>query len=131
MSRELEITFPKGTITTKNGKCTVTYNTNWVNKFNNNLNRIQVFVDNKVIINLQDYVSYKTGTQAKSIRLASTEGSGYVTIGVPYAEPQAYSKKIKKRVGKRGTRPFERMKSDKKSTILSQTIAYSRRLNNG
>lgn len=131
MSRELKITFPKGTITTKNGKCTVTYNTNWVNKFNNNLNRIQVFLDNKVIINLQDYVSYKTGTQAKSIRLASTEGSGYVTIGVPYAELQAYSKKIKKRVGKRGTRPFERMKADKKSTILSQTIAYSRRLNNG
>ena len=63
--------------------------------------------------------------------MASEEGSGYVTIGVPYAEYQAYSKKIKKRVGKRGTRPFERMKADKKDTILKQTAEYARRLNDG
>jgi hypothetical protein len=132
MSRELKITFPKGTlITTKNGTFKLEYNTSYVNKFNNNLNKTQVFLDNKVIIYLQDYVSYKSGAQAKSMRLASTEGSGYVTIGVPYAEYQAYSKKIKKRVGKRGTRPFERMKSDKRDIILKQTMAYARRINNG
>lgn len=78
---------------------------------------------------LQEYVSYKTGTQAKSIRLTSDPGSGKVHINVPYAEYQAYSKRIKKRVGKRGTYPFERMKADKKDTILKQVEAYSRRLN--
>ena len=78
---------------------------------------------------MQDYVSYKTGTQAKSIPMAGTYGKGYVIINVPYAEYQAYSKRIKKRVGKRGTRPFERMKADKKDTILKQVEAYSRRLN--
>lgn len=132
MAREINIKFPKGQIiTNKNGKFKIEYNKSYENKFNNNLNKTQVFIDNKVIINLQDYVSYKSGTQAKSIRLASEEGSGYVTIGVPYAEYQAYSKKIKKRVGKRGTRPFERMKADKKDTILKQTAEYARRLNDG
>ena len=130
MAKKLKINFPKGTlITTPQGKCKIEYNTSYVNKFNDNLNQVQVFLDNKVITNLQDYVSYKSGTQAKSIRLASEEGSGVLTIGVPYAEYQAYSTRIKKRVGIRGTRPFERMKQDKKATILKQVASYSRRLN--
>lgn len=128
----LKVEFPQGKIYVSqngNGKAYIEYNKGYVNKFNNNLNKEQVFLDNKVIMFLQEYVSYKSGTQAKSIRLASEAGSGYVTIGVPYAEYQAYSKKIKKRVGKRGTYPFERMKADKKDTILKQVEAYSRRLN--
>lgn len=131
MADKLKVEFPQGKIyvSDKNGKAYIEYNKSYVNKFNNNLNKTQVFLDNKVIMHLQEYVSYKSGTQAKSIRLASEAGSGYVTIGVPYAEYQAYSKRIKKRVGKRGTYPFERMKSDKKDTILKQVEAYSRRLN--
>lgn len=131
MADKLKVEFPQGKIyiSDKNGKAYIEYNKSYVNKFNTNLNKTQVFLDNKVIMHLQEYVSYKSGTQAKSIRLASEAGSGYVTIGVPYAEYQAYSKKIKKRVGKRGTYPFERMKADKKDTILKQVEAYSRRLN--
>ena len=128
----LKVEFPQGKIYVSqngNGKAYIEYNKSYVNKFNTGLNKTQVFLDNKVIMHLQEYVSYKSGTQAKSIRLASEAGSGYVTIGVPYAEYQAYSKKIKKRVGKRGTHPFERMKADKKDTILKQVEAYSRRLN--
>ena len=128
----LKVEFPQGKIYVSqngNGKAYVEYNTSYVNKFNNNLNKEQVFLDNKVIMYLQEYVSYKTGTQEKSIRLTSDPGSGKVHINVPYAEYQAYSKRIKKRVGKRGTRPFERMKADKKDTILKQVEAYSRRLN--
>lgn len=128
----LKVEFPQGKIYVSqngNGKAYIEYNKNYVNKFNNNLNKEQVFLDNKVIMFLQEYVSYKTGTQAKSIRLTSDPGSGLVHINVPYAEYQAYSKKIKKRVGKRGTYPFERMKADKKDTILKQVEAYSRRLN--
>ena len=131
MADKLKVEFPQGKIyvSDKNGKAYIEYNKSYVNKFNTGLNKTQVFLDNKVIMHLQEYVSYKSGTQAKSIRLASEAGSGYVTIGVPYAEYQAYSKKIKKRVGKRGTHPFERMKADKKDTILKQVEAYSRRLN--
>ena len=128
----LKVEFPQGRIYVTNdgkGKAYIEYNKSYVNKFNNNLNKIQVFLDNKVIMHLQEYVSYKHGVQAKSIRLTSDAGSGLVHINVPYAEYQAYSKKIKKRVGKRGTYPFERMKADKKDTILKQVEAYSRRLN--
>lgn len=128
----LKVEFPQGKIYVSQGgkgKAYIVYNKSYVNKFNNNLNKEQVFLDNKVIMFLQDYVSYKHGVQAKSIRLTSDPGSGLVHINVPYAEYQAYSKKIKKRVGKRGTYPFERMKADKKDTILKQVEAYSRRLN--
>ena len=128
----LKVEFPQGRIYVTdggNGKAYIEYNKSYVNKFNNDLNKTQVFLDNKVIMFLQEYVSYKSGTQAKSIRLTSDAGSGLVHINVPYAEYQAYSKRIKKRVGKRGTYPFERMKADKKDTILKQVEAYSRRLN--
>ena len=128
----LKVEFPQGKIYVSqggNGKAYIEYNKSYVNTFNNDLNKTQVFLDNKVIMFLQEYVSYKTGTQEKSIRLTSDPGSGKVHINVPYAEYQAYSKRIKKRVGKRGTRPFERMKADKKDTILKQVEAYSRRLN--
>ena len=128
----LKVEFPQGRIYVSqggNGKAYIEYNKSYVNKFNNDLNKTQVFLDNKVIMHLQEYVSYKHGVQAKSIRLTSDAGSGLVHINVPYAEYQAYSKKIKKRVGKRGTYPFERMKADKKDTILKQVEAYSRRLN--
>ena len=128
----LKVEFPQGRIYVSqggNGKAYIEYNKSYVNKFNNDLNKTQVFLDNKVIMHLQEYVSYKHGVQAKSIRLTSDAGSGLVHINVPYAEYQAYSKRIKKRVGKRGTRPFERMKADKKDTIVKQVEAYSRRLN--
>ena len=128
----LKVEFPQGKIYVsqgRNGNAYIEYNKSYVNKFNNDLNKTQVFLDNKVIMFLQEYVSYKTGTQEKSIRLTSDPGSGKVHINVPYAEYQAYSKRIKKRVGKRGTYPFERMKADKKDTILKQVEAYSRRLN--
>lgn len=132
MARVLRVEFPQGRIYVSqngNGKAYIEYNKEYVNKFNNNLNKEQVFLDNKVIMFLQEYVSKKSGTQEKSIRLTSDPGSGLVHINVPYAEYQAYSKRIKKRVGKRGTYPFERMKADKKDTILKQVEAYSRRLN--
>lgn len=128
----LKVEFPQGRIYVTdggNGTAYIEYNKSYVNKFNNDLNKTQVFLDNKVIMYLQEYVSYKHGVQAKSIRLTSDAGSGLVHINVPYAEYQAYSKRIKKRVGKRGTYPFERMKADKKDTILKQVEAYSRRLN--
>lgn len=113
----------------KVGNFTLKYDSSYVREFNNNLNLTQKHLDNLVIDALQKYVSYKDGYQEASIRNSSVAGSGYVKINVPYAEYQAYSKRIKKRVGKRGTQPFERMKSDNKDNILRQLEAYSRRIN--
>lgn len=94
----------------------------------NEKGKIQQFVDMTVRNNLMAYVSFRTGAQEQSIKNATVLGSGKVIINVPYAEYQAYSKKIKKRVGKRGTQPFERMKSDKKASILKQIIAYANKI---
>lgn len=125
----LKVSFPLGEIKSSNGKLILTYNNNIARKFQNNLDKTQIFLDNKVITNLEKYVSKKLGVQEASIRLSSVAGSGKVHINVPYAEYQAYSKRIKKRVGKRGTQPFERMCADKKDEILRQTAEYSRRVN--
>lgn len=123
--------FPKGSVTLEGGKLKIEYNASYVNKFNKNANKVQMFLDKEVATNLQPYVSRKSGVQEASIPLSSNYGSGKVIINVPYAEYQAYSKRIKKRVGKRGTQPFERMKADKKGTILRQVAEYSKRLNDG
>ena len=131
------VSFPQGKIYVKQdakghdifGSAYIVWNKNYENKLNDNFDKTQKFIDNLVITYLQEYVSYFTGAQAKSIKLASTPGSGEVWIAVPYAAYQAYSHKIHKLKGKRGPRPFERMKADKLDTIKAQTIAYSRRLN--
>ena len=131
------VSFPQGKIYIKQdasghdiiGSAYIVWNKGYENTLNNNFSETQKFIDKKVIEYLQQYVSYKTGAQAKSIVLTSTPGSGEVWISVPYAHYQAYSHKIHKMKGKRGPRPFERMKADKLETIKAQTIAYSRRIN--
>lgn len=110
----------------KTSEGTITYYSSFKSSFNRNLNKTQVYLDKLVATNLRPYVSRKTGTQEYNTQ-SYNEGS--VTINVPYAQYQAYSKRIKKRVGKRGTRPFERMVADKKGTILRQVQEYARRLN--
>lgn len=125
----LKVEFPQGKIYVGNNKkAYLRYNKDYVNKFNTDVNKTQVYLDNKVISYLGQYVSKKTGVQELSIRASSDAGSGKVHINVPYASVQAYSPRIKKRVGLRGTRPFERMCADKKQVILQETANYSRRL---
>ena len=112
----------------RNGKAYIKYNPNFKREMEKNLGKLQEFIDMTVRNNLMAYVSFRTGTQEKSIKLSTMIGSGQVIINVPYAKYQAYSKKIKKRVGKRGTYPFERMKADKKESILRQGAKYSQTL---
>ena len=126
----LKVLFPQSTIyKTKQGNFKVEYKPNFKTHFNANLNKEQAFLDNKVIIELQKYVSKKYGVQEQSIRYGSYAGSGKVHINVPYAEIQAYSPRIRKRVGLRGTKPWERMVADKKDIILKQVAEYSKGLN--
>ena len=117
--------------------------------------KVQKFLDKTVVENLQKYVSRDSGTQEKSIPIASNYGSGKVTINVPYARFQAEGKVmvgIKSRrawakLGERkvvinknlkyhggalrGSHPFERMKADKRESILNQTAHYARRISGG
>lgn len=106
-----------------------------LNKLKTNLGinkggKLQMFTDKTVAEALQPYVSFRDGFQEASIKSNTVLGSGRVVIGVPYATYQAYSKRIKKRVGKRGTYPFERMKADKKQVIFRQIENYARKLDN-
>lgn len=124
--------FPKGKVyINKKGNASIEYNKSYEKKFNSNMEKVQGYIDETVAKHLMAYVSFKTGTQEKSIPVSSDYGSGEVVINVPYAEYQAYSKRIKKIDGKRGTYPFERMRTDKKESILRGAIAYSRGLMNG
>jgi len=95
-----------------------------------NFDNIQKFLDNEVVRNLKPYVALDTGTMERSIGTSplTKTGQGQVAIDTEYASYQAYSPKIKKRNGLRGTKPFERMKSDRSQTILNDVSEYSRRL---
>ena len=68
----LKVLFPQAQIIpTRNGNIKIEYKPNFATKFNANLNKSQAFLDNKVIIELQRYVSKKYGVQEMSIRYAS------------------------------------------------------------
>lgn len=117
---------------------------------------MQKYLDKTVAENLMKYVSLNSGTQAKSIPIASNYGSGKVIINVAYARFQAggkvmvgvksrrawamkyeskivTNKNLKYHSGDkiRGKHPFERMKADKQEVILKQLADYSRRFCSG
>lgn len=126
------VKFPYGKVYFEQGKygsAYLEYTKGFENKINGNMNTLQKFLDKTVADYLMGYVSKKTGMQELSIKVSSVPGSGKVHINVPYARYQAYSSRIHKRVGKRGTHPFERMVADQKRNIERQLVAYSRRLN--
>lgn len=117
--------------------------------------KVQAFLDKTTAEYLQKYVSRKSGTQEKSIPIASKYGSGKIIINVPYARFQAegkvmtgvkshspWARKGERKVVTskdltyhseklRGKHPFERMKADKKESILNQTAKEARRISGG
>nr|DAE60856.1 MAG TPA: Minor capsid protein [Caudoviricetes sp.] len=114
--------------------------------------KVQAFLDKTTAEYLMKYVSKKGGVQEKSIPTASKYGSGRIIINVRYARFQAegkvmvgvnsrraWARKNEKKVvinknlkyhsdSLRGAHPFERMKADKKDSILNQTANFARRL---
>ena len=114
--------------------------------------KVQAFLDKTTAEYLMKYVSRKGGDQEKSIPTASKYGSGRIIINVRYARFQAegkvmvgvnsrraWARKNEKKVvinknlkyhsnSLRGAHPFERMKADKKESILNQTANFARRL---
>lgn len=96
----------------------------------NNFDKVQSFLDNEIVRNLQLYVAKDTGAMESSIKTSPLTiiGQGQVAIDTPYAAYQAYSPRIHKQAGLRGKQPFERMASDRGQTILNDVSEYSRRL---
>lgn len=112
--------------------------------------RVQQFLGQTTAKHLRKYVSFNTGTQEKSTN--AIDGGKKVEINVPYAQFQAggkvmvgvksrrpwampgerkvvINKNLKYHGGAiRGARPFERMKADKKDSILEEVAEYARRL---
>ncbi len=112
--------------------------------------KVQQFLGHTVSNNLKKYVSFKSGTQQRLT--APIEGGKKVQIGVPYAQFQAggkvmigvkshspwakrgerkivTSKKLTYHNGSlRGSKPFERMKADKRDSILREVANYAKRI---
>ena len=115
--------------------------------------RVQQFLGKTVADNLKKYVSFKSGVQEASTY--PLNGGKQVIINVPYAQFQAggkvmigvyshspWARKGERKVvtnrnltyhggGLRGSKPFERMKADKRDSILNQVANYARRISNG
>lgn len=101
------------------------------NLLENNFDKVQSFLDNEVVRNLQLYVRKDKGIMENSIKTSPLTiiGQGQVAIDTPYAHYQAYNPIVKKpNDGLRGKQPFERMASDRGQTILNDLAEYSRRL---
>lgn len=112
--------------------------------------KVQQFLGKTVADNLKKYVSFKSGAQEASVK--PINGGKQVIINVPYARFQAEGKVMIGERSKRpwalkgerkivtsrnleyhsdrlrGAHPFERMKADKKDSILFQTAKYARRI---
>lgn len=112
--------------------------------------KVQQFLGKTVADNLKKYVSFKSGVQEASVN--PINGGKQVIINVPYARFQAegkvmvgvnsrspwarrgerkvvISKDLKYHSDRlRGSHPFERMKADKKDSILFQTAKEARRV---
>lgn len=115
--------------------------------------KVQVFLGKRVADSLKKYVSFKSGTQQASVD--SINGGRQVIINVPYAQFQAggkvmigihsnspWARRGERKVltnknliyhngGLRGARPFERMKADKRESILSETAKFARGCDDG
>ena len=115
--------------------------------------RVQQFLGETVADNLKKYVSLDSGTQSDLTN--PINGGKQVIINVPYARFQAggkvmvgvYSHSPWARLGERkvvtnknltyqggglrGAHPFERMKADKRESILFQVAKEARRISDG
>ncbi len=91
-----------------------------------NVNRLQVFIDNTVVRHMDAYVPMRTGILKKSVILGSRMGSGELVYIAPYAHKRYYSGAPLK--GLRGSKWFHRMWSARKDTIVREVKNYARRL---
>jgi hypothetical protein len=108
-----KIKTPRGEIVTnKNGKASLTWNTNFQPKWQRKFTQSQIFVDSEVLRLSERFTPLLTGTLIKSGILGTKVGSGLVEWIAPYARWQYYSPRSPGSTtgALRGPFWFERMK---------------------
>lgn len=112
---------PRGTLSVKDNKAVLEWNTDFVPRWRKRYSRVQVYVDSEVLRLSEPYTPLLTGFLIKSGDLGTELGSGLVKWIAPYAKYQYYShRKPGSQTGPlRGPFWFERMKQTHKRKIVS------------
>jgi len=107
-----EIKTSRGSITTKDGKAELVWNTNFKPRWHAKYSEAQIFVDREVLRGCEPYTPLLTGMLIMSGALGTDIGSGKVSWIAPYARRQYYTpRKIGTQTGPlRGPFWFERWK---------------------
>jgi hypothetical protein len=113
---------PRGFVTTdRNGKASLEWNTDFVNKWDGQYSAAQKFVDSEVLRLCEPYIPLLTGVLIMSGILGTDVGSGTVSWITPYARKRYYTpRKTASTTGPlRGPFWFERMKQVSGPAIIA------------
>jgi hypothetical protein len=84
---------PRGFVTTdRNGKASLEWNSDFVDKWNGRYSAAQKFVDESVLFGCEPYIPHLTGVLVATGLLGTDVGSGTVSWIAPYARYQYYGK---------------------------------------
>jgi hypothetical protein len=125
-----KITTPRGSIISTNGlKARLTWNADFVPKWQRQYTAAQIFCDSEILRLSEPYTPLRTGMLVMSGTLGTVIGSGTVQWIAIYARAQYYgARKPGSETGKlRGPQWFERMKQ----THGKEIVAGARRLAGG
>lgn len=101
-----------------NSKC-LRWDSRFSTKWNNRLNRAQMFIDSEVLRLDDPLTPKKTGFLINSAKLGTKIGSGEINQIAPYAAYQYYeTSETRSYDPNRGAQWFERMKAAHKDDIL-------------
>lgn len=98
----------------------LSWNKNFVPNYNSKFLKTQMYIDEKVLKFSEPYIPLQTGMLIKSGILGTIVGTGEVQYLAPYSSDVYYRNSGVGRANGalRGPKWFERMKNDKKDTIL-------------
>lgn len=127
----MRIVTERGTLLrTADGRTIIRWN-NGENPIQQNVDRLQLFVDNTVARHMDAYVPMRTGILKKSVILGSRMGSGELVYVAPYAKKRYYTPSRKELTGSsgiRGSKWFQRMWAARQETIVREVRNYTRRI---
>ena len=112
---------------TRNGGAVIRWNADFKREQEQDFDKLQKFIDNTVVRQMDAYVPMRSGILKKSVILGSRMGSGELVFIAPYAHKRYYLKDGRMN-GLRGSRWFHRMYAARKSRIVSEVKEYARRI---
>jgi hypothetical protein len=133
------ISTPRGSIvhiTTKEGevKAVLKWNPGFGQAYTTKFGKTQLFIDKKVVKQIEEYTPLRTSMMIKSLYLGSVFGSGLIRYLAPYAKRQYYmggqpGNSLKGNL--RGRLWFARWKAEKGESFKASVKAYQRSQQNG